>query len=78
MKLPENVLEYFRKQGKIGATKRAATLSPERRREIASLAAQARWKKAKESPKKSSAKKSLKIRRRDHAQRRPLRQSFQP
>ena len=43
MKLPEDVKEYFRKQGKIGAKKRSANLSPERRQEIARLAAKARW-----------------------------------
>jgi hypothetical protein len=57
MELPENVLDYFRKQGKIGAKKRAATLSPERRKEIATLAAQTRWAKVKETSKKPSAKK---------------------
>ena len=43
MKLPEDVKEFFRKQGKIGAKKRSANLSPERRQEIARLAANARW-----------------------------------
>lgn len=43
MKLPEDVREYFRRQGKIGAKKRHATLTPERRREIARAAARARW-----------------------------------
>jgi hypothetical protein len=57
MKLPENVREYFAKQGRIGAAKRTATLTPERRQEIARIAAEARWKKAKESPKKSAVKK---------------------
>jgi hypothetical protein len=58
MKLPEDVREYFAKQGRIGAAKRKANLTPERRREIARLAAETRWKKAKESTKKNIAKKS--------------------
>jgi hypothetical protein len=58
MKLPEDIREYFAKQGRIGAAKRKANLTPERRQEIARLAAEARWKKAKESPKKSRVKKS--------------------
>lgn len=56
MKIPENVLDFFRKQGKIGAAKRTAALSPERRKEIAKLAAQTRWSKAKQNPKKSAKK----------------------
>lgn len=43
MKMPEDVREYFRRQGKIGAKKRHANLTPERRREIAREAARARW-----------------------------------
>jgi hypothetical protein len=43
VKLPEDVKEFFRKQGKIGARKRTANLSPERRKEIARQAAKARW-----------------------------------
>jgi hypothetical protein len=43
MKLPEDVKKFFRKQGKIGAKKRSANLSPERRQEIARDAANARW-----------------------------------
>jgi hypothetical protein len=58
MKLPEDIREYFRKQGKIGAAKRKANLTPERRQEIARLAAETRWAKAKENSKKSAAKKS--------------------
>jgi hypothetical protein len=46
--MPEDVKEYFRRQGKIGAKKRAAQLSPQRRQEIARLAAQTRWSKHKE------------------------------
>lgn len=44
MKMPGEVREYFRRQGKIGAKKRHANLTPERRREIARAAARARWK----------------------------------
>lgn len=47
VELPENIREFFRRQGKIGAQKRHAQLSPERRREIARKAVQARWAKAK-------------------------------
>ena len=35
-----------RKAGKVGGPARAATLTPERRSEIARLAAEARWKKS--------------------------------
>ena len=56
MKMPEDVREFFRKQGKIGAAKRTERLSPERRREIAKDAADARW--AKVSKKASSKKQS--------------------
>jgi hypothetical protein len=42
-KLPEVALEFFRKQGRIGGTKRAANLSPEQRSEQARKAVQARW-----------------------------------
>ena len=48
MKLPEHIREFFRRQGKIGAAKRHANLSPERRREIARQAIQARWAKRKD------------------------------
>lgn len=48
MKLPENIREFFRQQGKIGAAKRHANLSPERRREIARQAVQTRWAKRKD------------------------------
>lgn len=58
MKLPENIREYFAKQGRIGAAKRKANLTPERRQEIARLAAETRWKNAKENSKKSATKKS--------------------
>lgn len=54
MKLPKSVKDFFREQGKIGAEKRSANLSPERRQEIARKAAQARW--AKKSPKDSPKK----------------------
>lgn len=43
MRIPEDVREYFRKQGRIGGTKRRDSLSPEQRREIARKAARARW-----------------------------------
>lgn len=47
MKLPDDVREFFSKQGKIGAAKRHASLTPERRREIARQAIATRWAKAK-------------------------------
>ena len=43
MRLPKQISEFFRKQGKIGAAKRHASMSAERRREIAQTAAKARW-----------------------------------
>ena len=46
MKLPKHVREFFKKQGKIGAAKRQATLTAERRREMAQKAAQTRWAKS--------------------------------
>jgi hypothetical protein len=57
MKLPEDVREFFRRTGKIGAEKRHAGMSPERRREVARMAANARWAKA-SSKKKARKKKS--------------------
>jgi hypothetical protein len=59
MKLPEDIREYFRKQGKIGAAKRTAKLSPERRAEIAKKAAETRWAK---TEKKSAITKRKNIR----------------
>jgi hypothetical protein len=43
MKLPEDVREFFRRTGKIGARKRHAGMTPGRRSEIARIAANARW-----------------------------------
>lgn len=43
MKLPDDIREFFRQQGSRGGKKRNRNLSPERRREIARKAAQARW-----------------------------------
>jgi hypothetical protein len=43
MKLPENVKAYFQRQGRIGAAKRKESLTPERRSEIARIAATTRW-----------------------------------
>ena len=43
MKLPENIREFFRRQGSIGGKKRNAGLNREQRREIARRAAEARW-----------------------------------
>jgi hypothetical protein len=55
-KLPKAALEFFQEQGRIGGEKRAANLSAEERSDQARKAVQARW--AKESSKKSAAKKS--------------------
>jgi hypothetical protein len=57
MKLPENVKAYFQRQGRIGAAKRKELLSPERRSEIARMAAKARWTKPVE---KTTKKKEMK------------------
>jgi hypothetical protein len=46
MKMPDNVRAYFQRQGRIGAAKRKANLTPEQRSEIARMAARARWSKA--------------------------------
>lgn len=53
MRLPENIREYFRQQGKIGAAKRHAGLSAKRRSEIARMAAETRWAKFKSKPGKT-------------------------
>jgi len=45
VKLPEEIREFFRKQGKIGAAKRMTDITPERRSEIAKIAARSRWSK---------------------------------
>jgi hypothetical protein len=46
MKLPDEIRAFFRKQGKIGAAKRHAGMTPERRSEVARLAAETRWARA--------------------------------
>jgi hypothetical protein len=43
--IPEAVLQFFRKQGKIGGKKRAENLSSKERTEQARKAVNARWKK---------------------------------
>jgi hypothetical protein len=55
-KIPEEVLEYFRKQGSIGGRKRSEALTSEQRRELARKAVQARWAKAKANRKDSEKK----------------------
>jgi hypothetical protein len=45
MKLPEEIREMFRRQGKIGGKKRLDVIPAERRREIAKNAAKVRWRK---------------------------------
>lgn len=53
-KLPEDIRAYFAKEGakggKIGGTKRSASMTPEERTALAKKAAAARWKKAKRTP----------------------------
>jgi hypothetical protein len=48
LNLPDEIREFFRRQGKIGSKKRMEVLSPEQRQEIARNAAQARWSKREE------------------------------
>jgi len=43
MKLPDEVREFFRRQGRIGGKRRAQNLTPEERSEGARRAVQARW-----------------------------------
>jgi len=47
MKLPDEIREMFRRQGSIGGKRRLEVIPPERRSEIAKLAADARWRKEK-------------------------------
>jgi hypothetical protein len=47
MKLPDDVREFFRRQGRIGGRTRAQNLTPEERSEGARRAVQARWAKRK-------------------------------
>ncbi len=47
MNLPDEIREFFRRKGKLGAKRRQQVLSPEKRREIARVAAQVRWSKQK-------------------------------
>jgi hypothetical protein len=53
-KLPKAALDFFREQGRIGGTRRAANLSPEERSEQARKAVQSRW--AKQAAKASTKK----------------------
>lgn len=43
MKLPDEVREFFRRQGRIGGKIRAQNLTPEERSEGARRAVEARW-----------------------------------
>jgi hypothetical protein len=43
MDMPDNVREFFRKQGSIGGKRRMRKLSPQERTEIARKAAKSRW-----------------------------------
>lgn len=53
VRLPENIREYFRAQGKIGAAKRIKLQSPEQRSAIARNAAQTRWAKERKTTKQA-------------------------
>ena len=53
MKLPDDVRDYFVRQGRIGGQKRNENMSSERRSESAAIAARARWSKAKKKSKKA-------------------------
>jgi uncharacterized protein YdaU (DUF1376 family) len=57
--MPDDLREYFRQQGKIGAKKRVKVLTPEQRTKIARDAANARWS-AKRTDEQRHSKKSLK------------------
>jgi hypothetical protein len=53
MKLPDDIREYFVRQGRIGGKKRNEKMSPERRSELATIASRARWSKSKRKSKKA-------------------------
>ncbi len=55
MKLPDDIREFFRQQGKIGAAKRHAGMTAERRSAVAKLAAKTRWARADTKTTKKSA-----------------------
>jgi hypothetical protein len=50
MNLPDEVREFFRRQGRIGGRTRAQNLTPEERSEGARRAVEARWAKRKGKP----------------------------
>jgi hypothetical protein len=52
VKLPQEALQFFRKQGRIGGHQRAANLSAEKRSEQARKAVRARWAKRAEQTSK--------------------------
>lgn len=51
LNLPDEIREFFRRKGKLGAKRRQQVLSPEKRRQIARTAAQTRWDKQKPAKK---------------------------
>jgi len=51
--IPESVLEFFRKKGRIGGKRRAANLTAEQRSNQARKAVQARWAKQATKAKKT-------------------------
>lgn len=58
MKLPDEIREYFRKQGATGGKTRAENLTAEQRSELARKAVNARWAKAKKSAKPKQTKRT--------------------
>jgi hypothetical protein len=63
MEMPDEVREFFRKQGSIGGKRRMRKLSPQERTEIARKAATSRWadgtaKKSDKAPKSKLTRKS--------------------
>lgn len=56
MKLPEEVREFFRKQGAVGGKARAENLTPGERSEAARKAVQSRWAKSKKVSKTKRSK----------------------
>jgi len=56
MKLPDEIREFFKKQGAVGGKTRAENLTAEQRSEAARKAVQSRWAKSKKVSKKKRSK----------------------
>ncbi|MGZ6423676.1 MAG: hypothetical protein ACXWSR_22295 [Bdellovibrionota bacterium] len=56
MKLPDDIREFFRKQGTIGGKSRAKNMTADERSEASRTAVQARWAKEKKSAKPKRSK----------------------